>query len=248
MSPYIPPPPPHTHTALQHICSGAQWLSVKHESLRFELTAAHLESCLASKCSSNPIGWRFSKSFPYWAIKKLPAKVSVSTTGNWKSQWCRGEGEAGADGNRVCQCFECFSARNNEEPICTLLIQIHPTDHISLGCLPRTHANTHANTHTLPQHVIGRNRNGFHHVWGNIFRTGKGTKSTKQEYQLLCVCMCVHVIEKPPPQYRKKIVPPTSTAVIPVSFHLRVESKNRSEWQRHEIEDRETKTVRRRER
>ena len=34
--------------------------------LRFQHTAAHSESHLARKCSSNPIGRSFSKSFPNW--------------------------------------------------------------------------------------------------------------------------------------------------------------------------------------
>lgn len=238
-------------TSLLHICSGAQCLSVKHESLIFELTAAHLESCLARKCNSNPIGWSFSKSFPYWAIRKLAAKVSVSTSGSWESQWFFGEEEAGAD-NRMCQCFKSSFTRNNKEHICTLLIQIHPADHIHLCCLPRTHANTHANTHThspsmsaagtgmafimfeetsstLAKEQRDENR--------NIYSCGCGTVCVHMWWSLVCFLL-----------HRNKIVLPTSTAVIPVSFHLCVESSNRSEWQRHEIENRETKTVRRRER
>lgn len=98
---------------LQRVCVCVFWCPVPVSEtgvyppvLRFQHAAAHLESHLARKCSTNPIGWSFSKSFSNWPIWQLAAKVPVSTTGSWgESQWCCGaeETEQRADSR---ECFE----------------------------------------------------------------------------------------------------------------------------------------------
>lgn len=96
------------------------------------------------------------KAFLIGRYGHLAAKVPVSTTGSWgESQWCCGaeEPEQRADSWERATVLNIPPHGYDKGPICTLLTQIHPDDHISfLAELFAKHTckytHTHANTDT----------------------------------------------------------------------------------------------------